>query len=83
MDKRSSLEPPTHVLKLAVELVIEINVGVTTAATLLAWRPGDVVRLPALAGEDVRVRAGRHVVAEGDLRVGKEGGLDLHLKRVL
>lgn len=83
MDKRSSLDPPTHVLGLAVELVVEINVGVTTAATLRTWRAGDVVRLPALTGESVRVRAGRHVVADADLLVGGEGELELHLKRVL
>lgn len=83
MDKHSSLDPPTHVLGLAVELVVEINVGVTTAATLRSWRPGDVVRLPALAAEGVKLRAGRHVVADADMVVGGEGQLELHLKRVL
>lgn len=67
MAEPTALEPPTNPLGNAICLVMEIDVGVTTAAALKGWRPGDVLRLPVMPDQPVRVRAGRHLVAVGTM----------------
>ncbi len=77
------LEPPTHPVGIAVDLVLEVDVGVTTAAALRAWRPGDVLRLPGLGAQPLRLRVGRHVVAEGELAEPGAERLALRITRLL
>lgn len=76
------LEPPTTPVGIAVNLVLEVDVGVTTIAALKAWRPGDVLRLPGFDGLRLRLRAGRHVAAEGELVAPALESIELRLTRV-
>ncbi|MGV8038880.1 MAG: FliM/FliN family flagellar motor C-terminal domain-containing protein [Thermoanaerobaculaceae bacterium] len=77
------LEPPTHPVGIAVDLVLELDVGVTTAVALRSWRPGDVLRLPGLGTQPLRLRAGRHLVAEGELVDAGGERTELRITRLL
>ncbi|HPC82066.1 MAG TPA: FliM/FliN family flagellar motor C-terminal domain-containing protein [Thermoanaerobaculaceae bacterium] len=83
MARPNPLEPPTHPLGIAVDLVLELDVGVTTAAALRSWGPGDVLRLPALKAQPMRLRAGRHLVAEGEIVEAGGDRTELRITRLL
>lgn len=82
MADQGVLDPPTHVLGIAVDLVLQVDVGVTSVQALKGWCRGDMLRLPGLDGQVIRLLVGRHVVAEG--KVARSGGdcLELRLTRV-
>lgn len=83
MADQGVLDPPTHVLGMAAELVLEVDVGVTSVEAIKRWGSGDLLHFPCLDGQAIRLLVRRHLVAEGQVVSSGRDRLELRLTRVV